>query len=409
MKKILFYCQYLAGMGHLVRSREIVHSLLEDFQVCWVIGGEPIADFALPDLAEVVYLPPLREAEGELRAIDQSLEEVKASRVQTLLETFDQFQPDCVMTECFPFSKFKMSFELLPLLERAKSAEATIVCSLRDLIMTQKMSSQGQVRKVLRVHEQIRQYYDLVLIHGDRTLQSLEDCFPTAGKLDCELYYTGFVAQNPTSSKLASTASLEPQTPAIVASVGGGRDGYPLLKAVMDSAPILAASSPHQIYAFAGPFMPDSEFEALSAIAQSQSNVTFQRFTPDLLHYLSHADLSVSLAGYNTTMDVLRTGVRSLMVPSPSKDQVDEQRRRAALLDQQGIVTLLTPEQFTPEDLAQAMIQQLSRPLPIHRINLDGAMNAAKRLRSQLNQPASPRLAATPKPHRSTPKIPSFS
>jgi predicted glycosyltransferase len=108
-------------------------------------------------------------------------------------------------------------------------------------------------------------------------------------------------------------------------------------------------------------------------------------------------------------MDVLRTGVRSLMVPSPSKDQVDEQRRRAALLDQQGIVTLLTPEQLTPEDLAQAMIQQLSRPLPIHRINLNGAMNAAKRLRSQLNQPPSPRLATLPKPHRSTPKIPSFS
>ncbi len=26
MKKIMFYCQYLSGMGHLVRSTEIVRS-----------------------------------------------------------------------------------------------------------------------------------------------------------------------------------------------------------------------------------------------------------------------------------------------------------------------------------------------------------------------------------------------
>lgn len=394
MKKILFYCQYLAGMGHLVRSREIVQSLLGDFQVCWVIGGEPIADFPLPAQAKVVYLAPLREAAGELLAIDESLEVVKAKRVQTLLSTFETFQPDCVVTECFPFSKYKMSFELLPLLERAKAKQATIVCSLRDLIMTQKMSPQGQARKVNRVHEQIHEYYDLVLVHGDRTLQSLEACFPTAADLECELFYTGFVAQQPNLPALTDRTPGQRETPSIVASVGGGRDGYPLLKAVIDSAPILASKSSHQILAFAGPFMPEHEFEALMAIAKPQTNVTLQRFTPDLLSELSQADLSVSLAGYNTTMDVLRTGVRSLMAPSPSKDQVDEQRRRAALLDQQGIVCLLSPEQLTPAALAQAIVQQLQTPAPMHHINLAGAANTTQFLRSRLYGKAQSSVAA---------------
>lgn len=400
MKKILFYCQYLAGMGHLVRSREIVSSLVEDFQVCWVIGGEPIADFSLPQNAEVVYLPPLREAAGKLLATDESLEVVKASRVQTLLATFEQFQPDCVITECFPFSKYKMSFELVPLLERAKAAQAKIVCSLRDLIMTQKMSAKGQARKVTRIHDQIRQYYDLVLVHGDRTLQSLEDCFPTAAELECEVFYTGFVAQagKPSPSaprpKLGEGGLLDANTPSIIASVGGGRDGYPLLKAVIDSAPLLASKIPHQIYAFAGPFMPEGEFEELSEIAKSQSNMTLQRFTPDLLSYLSQADLSISLAGYNTTMNVLRTGVRSLMLPSPSKDQADEQRRRAALLNQQGIVDLLTPEQLAPEVLAEAVVQRLSALKPVHQVNLEGAGNAARRLRSLLQDVSSQELVA---------------
>ena len=39
MKKIMIYCQHLAGMGHLVRCREIMRALSQDFKVCFVSGG----------------------------------------------------------------------------------------------------------------------------------------------------------------------------------------------------------------------------------------------------------------------------------------------------------------------------------------------------------------------------------
>ncbi|MGF1601790.1 MAG: glycosyltransferase family protein [Thermosynechococcaceae cyanobacterium] len=390
MKKILFYCQYLAGMGHLVRSREIVRGLVQDFQVCLVIGGAPIADFAVPEGAEVVYLPALREEAGELLATDQSVEDVKASRVEKLLAVFDQFQPDCVITECFPFSKYKMSFELVPLLERAKATQVKVVCSLRDLIMTQAMSEKGLTRKKARIHEQIRRYYDLVLYHCDRNLQPLESCFPTAPELDCEVFYTGYVAQSP-----ASTTTEQIRSPSIIASVGGGRDGYPLLKTMMETSVLLQQAIPHHIYAFAGPFMPDEQFQSLESFAKQQSNVTLSRFTPNLMDCLSQADLSVSLGGYNTTMNVLRTGVRSLISPSPSVDQADEQRLRATLLTNKGAVDLLTPEQLNPEGMAQAILGRLAQPQPCHSINLDGAKHASERLRSLLQDiPISQLVAA---------------
>ncbi len=390
MKKILFYCQYLAGMGHLVRSREIVRHLVQDFQVCLVIGGAPIDNFTVPEGAEVVYLSALREVAGELLAADQAVEEVKTRRIDRLLSVFDRFQPDCVITECFPFSKYKMSFELVPLLERAKAAQVQVVCSLRDLIMTQTMSEQGLARKTARIHEQIRRYYDLVLYHCDRNLQPLETCFPSASQLYCEVFYTGYVAQSS-----PSTTPEKSESPSIVASVGGGRDGYPLLKIMMATSWLLHKAIPHHIYAFTGPFMPNGQFETLKILAEKQANLTLQRFTPHLMDYLSQADLSISLGGYNTTMNVLRSGVRSLMVPSPSVDQADEQRLRATALAQKGVVNLLSPDQLNPAGMAEAILWQLTQPKPSHAIALDGAQQASERLRSLLYDVASePHVAA---------------
>ena len=396
MKKILFYCQYLAGMGHLVRSTEIIRSLIQEFQVCLVIGGEPIPGFTVPQGADVVYLPALREEAGALIATDAALEQVKTQRQQVLLAIFEQFQPDCVVTECFPFSKYKMAFELLPLLERARAAQIKVVCSLRDLIMTQTMSAQGLARKQARIHEQIRQFYDLVLYHSDPTLCPLEACFPTAADLKCEVFYTGYVAQSPSSSspwKAGDRVALQTRTPKIIASAGGGRDGYPLLKAILEASPLLEAL-PHQIYVFAGPFMPEAQFADLESLAAFKANVTLRRFTPHLLDYLAQADLSISLGGYNTTMDVLRTGVRSLIAPSPSVDQVDEQMLRATRLAQMGVVEVLSPDQLSPAHLAQAILQRLELPRSAHSINLDGAQNASRRLQRLLDDvPIEPGVA----------------
>jgi predicted glycosyltransferase len=253
--------------------------------------------------------------------------------------------------------------------------------------MTQAMSAKGQMRKQARIHDQIRQYYDLVLYHSDRHFQPLEACFPTAPNLNCEVYYTGYVAQSVPAEPLISLeeqALLDKADPIIVASAGGGRDGYPLLKAMVAACPYLAQAIPHRIYVFAGPFLPAPQFTELQRLAASQPNLTLRRFTPHLLAYLSRADLSVSLGGYNTTMSILRAGVRSLILPSPSVDQVDEQRRRAARLAAMGVIGLLDPADLDPVRLAQKMLVHLNQPKPTHAINLNGAQNTARLLQALL-------------------------
>ena len=395
MKKILFYCQYLAGMGHLIRSTEIIRSLVQDFEVCLINGGQLVRGFDFPPEARVIHLPAVWEDGNELKAVDSlmTIDEVKESRKQKILAVLAKFQPDCIVTECFPFSKHKLKFELVPMLKQAKSSQRdiAIVCSLRDLIMTQPMSEEARTRRQQKVCKLINRYYDLVLFHGDAKLLRLEDSFPSVAQLNCPVYYTGYVAPAPQDSlaNLAHTLediiSLNQSEPTIVASVGGGRHGYPLLKAILAANPIIQAALPLKIYCFAGPFMEQSEFQQLQQVAANQDNVILRRFTPRLTEYMQQADLSVSLGGYNTIMNILTTKVRSLVLPSLNEHQSDEQSIRAKKLAELGIINLLHREDLEPSSLAQKIISGLARKPAQHSFDLEGAKAVSSVLQVLLN------------------------
>ncbi len=389
----MIYCQHLAGIGHLVRCREIILALIQNFEVCFVSGGQIVPEFQLPPEVAVVYLPGLWQKGAVLVPLDEtkSLEETKAQRKQQLLEIFDKFQPDCLITECFPFSKMSMKYELKPLLEKAKASERPIkiVCSLRDIIMTQPMSAEAKERREAKVCRLVNKFYDAVLFHCDPDLFRLEDCFSSAKALNCEVIYTGYVAQSPpqeTALTREDISALSNHSPIIVASAGGGRHGYPLLSAVIAASSSLAAKMPHQIYVFAGPFMPDEDFFKLQQAAADRPNVTLRRYTSRLLDYLERADLSVSLGGYNTTMNLLRTKVRSLLLPSLNPSQADEQRIRSEKLASLGILNLLAPEDLEPEKLVGAIATALSQAPTVHHIDLQGAGNTARYLQTVLSE-----------------------
>ncbi|MEO0648494.1 MAG: glycosyl transferase, partial [Cyanobacteria bacterium J06650_10] len=98
MKKLMFYCQHILGMGHLIRSMEIVRGLTADFEVCFVNGGEVINGFQPPAAVEVINLPAIK-SDPEFKALQSvdplsSLEEIKTVRQGKLLSILERVQPD---------------------------------------------------------------------------------------------------------------------------------------------------------------------------------------------------------------------------------------------------------------------------------------------------------------------------
>ncbi|MEM8778960.1 MAG: glycosyl transferase, partial [Cyanobacteria bacterium P01_G01_bin.49] len=77
MKKILFYCQYHLGMGHLVRSTEILRSLAKDFKVCFVKAGTEVQGFDIPKTVEIVTLPLLLSENRQVKVAVKLLENIE--------------------------------------------------------------------------------------------------------------------------------------------------------------------------------------------------------------------------------------------------------------------------------------------------------------------------------------------
>ena len=159
----------------------------------------------------------------------------------------------------------------------------------------------------------------------------------------------------------------------IIASAGGGNVGAPLLEAVVQAFDRLQAKNRRYLKVFTGPYLDQDEFERLQRLAGQ--DVEIIRFSSDFLFYMAAADLSVSMGGYNTTMNILAAGVPALVWPFP---QNREQRMRAERLDRMGILQVIADKDFDPGRLAGIMARVLSAGDRVSAgIDLNGAANTA--------------------------------
>lgn len=355
--RLLFYCQHVLGMGHLMRSREIVRGLNE-FDVWFLNGGEPVEGVIFPPEVRMVQLPPIR-SDAEFKDISAS-EEVKSQRRQMLVSAAGEIRPDAVIVEMFPFGRRKFAFELVPFLDkiRERGGECLVVSSVRDILV----SKRDQARHEEQACRLLNQYFDMVMVHSDERFQRLEETFQRTADIRCPIHYTGFVTE-------------APARPArIIASAGGGRVGFDLLHAAIQAS--LRVQVRHELEVFTGPYLPVEEFEALRRAAAGAAWIRIEHFAGDFVERLQSASLLVSMAGYNTCMNILSTGVPAIVHPFTGNGN-EEQTIRARKLA--GLGTLQVLESLSVPQLAAAM-EAAVKP----KLNLDGAANAALLLRGCL-------------------------
>lgn len=382
MKRLMFYCQHILGIGHLIRSMEIVRGLTTDFEVTFINGGEVVEGFQSPAGVEVINLPAIKTDEEfrelQIPAEFQTVEQLFEVRRDQMLQIFRRVQPDALMVELFPFGRRRFSAELVPLLEMAKDSGTEVICSLRDIVVTK----QDRDRHEEKICTLMNRYFDLLLIHGDAAFMPLEISFSRIQDLKCDVHYTGYVVQQ---EKHESTVIANPaeQSPLILTSVGGGRFGHELLEAVAQASAILEQQIPHHIRMFTGPFAPDFILQRMQAIAAQRTNLTVERYTPNLLHYMRQSDLSISMAGYNTTMNVLMTGVRSMLLPFTGNDD-QEQRMRSERLQELGIVSVIQQQELEPERFACKILDCLQQSPAAVSFDVQGVEKTAQLVREKV-------------------------
>jgi predicted glycosyltransferase len=375
--KIIQYSQNVLGVGHLFRSLEIARAL-SAHEVILVTGGPPVEtelpmhvrEFCLPILQMDDAFKGLLTTEKNL-----TLDQVKEVRQKKLLALFEEERPDLFLVELFPFGRRMFRFELDPVvraLRGKRPAPCAIICSVRDILVEKK----DHVRHEAKVVKTLNRYFDQVLVHADPDLVEIRETFGPFDDITIPVDYTGYIAPQSSAAagqRLRKQRDMDDGETLIVASAGGGNVGAPLLAAVIRAFGRLKRAN-CRLQVFSGPFMDAQDFDGLKKMAPAKAQI--DRFTTDFGAYLAAADLSVSMGGYNTTMNILAARVPALLWPF-SRNR--EQGLRARRLADRDLLTVLQDADLQPDRLAALMEHKLAQPnRPDVRIDLNGVANTVR-------------------------------
>lgn len=366
---VLFHVQHLLGIGHLQRTLRIADALTEHgLEVTVVSGGMPASLPVRPSI-RLVQLPPVRARDVRFELIDAAGapvdEALRRRRRDALLAAFAVARPAAVIIEGFPLARRAFRFELDPLIAASHETQASVICSVRDIIV---MRDDPERRR--QAVEQVRRDFDAVLVHGDPALVPFEASFPAAPQIAERLIYTGYVAPAPPAPASDAPAGGDQ----VIVSAGGGAAGFSLLRAALAArrAGCLADSPWHLL---AGTNLPDAEFAALQR--EAPSGVTVARFAPDLPALLRRCRVSVSQAGYNTVLEILAARARAVLVPFAAERET-EQLLRAERLAALGAVEMVREDELSPSVLAAAIERAAAREPAGVAIDTGGAARSAR-------------------------------
>jgi predicted glycosyltransferase len=375
--RLLFYCQHSVGLGHLVRSVHLADGLARDFDITFLNGGPWPADLPQPSGIDIVHLPALGlAADYSLVSRDEryTVEEAVGLRRSIIQRCFHDTTPDVVLVELFPFGRKKFASELMPLLEAARAARPApfVACSLRDILVGSRRDQQGHDDRASRV---TNEYFDAVLVHADARFATLEETFHPTVPLRVPVHYTGFV-RGP-----GARHDVRPREPRVLVSAGGGLVGAPLFRAAVEAHPRLLDEHGLRTVIVTGPFLPGPDVEELTRRAAATTGLEVVRYVPDLGGEMAASAVSVSQAGYNTTMDILGCTTPAVVVPY-GEGREDEQAARARRLERLGALRVLDPDELSAATLADAVRDALGwTPLSVP-LALDGRTRTSELLRT---------------------------
>jgi len=390
--RLMIYAQDGLGLGHMRRTTSIAAELikLQPDAVVLTVEDSPLGNFfrTSPN-HDYVKLPSIKKVRpGDWRAVSLPLrfEDVRALREQLIRSVALNFRPNILLVDHMPHGAMG---ELRPALEALRRIvpEARLVLGLRDIIDAPEV-----VRRRWQVegaYEAMQRFYDLVLVYGSRDVFDLANQYRLPEGVARKVRYCGYLC-TPAVARYAERIRAQyahgarAGTKLVVAMAGGGADAYPMMRALLDALPALQARERLALVMIVGPFMSSAERRDLQSRAAglpAQVRITVS----DPLSYIDAADLVIARAGYNTTMEILRSSTPALLIPRPGPSA--EQRTRARLFRERGWVDALDPDDVSSGTLAEAIARGLGsvpKARALARPDLAGLSAAVEQLVSLL-------------------------
>jgi predicted glycosyltransferase len=380
--RVIIHCQYVYGIGHLVRTVELASGLSENFQVFIFNGGETVPNFYLPKEVTFIQLPAIYKKENSnlLSPVDSStsIEECFQDRRKIIEKKTEEIKPDILITEHFPFGLL-FENEVTSLISKVKftNPSSKIISSVRDII-----ESNGGGKNDDYIAELINEWYDMVLVHGDENCLHLKQSFSQIDKISVPIFHTGYIVRPiPRNIKTKTQYSI------ILASVAGGRLGNELLESVIDSHLVIKEKIKHSLILFSGAFQNDFKQQEKKISDLNSEDIKLHCFDSKMyLNYLSQADLVISLGGYNSIIESVSAQKTMLVYQRGFSEGNEEQDLRIKVFEDLGCLKILKPQNLTIKVLPETIINCIkTNRFPKLNLNLKGVQNSSDLIMGILN------------------------
>lgn len=396
--RILLYSHDTFGLGHLRRTLAISHQLAADLPRAHqlLLTGSMVAGaFALPKQLDLIKLPALsKRSSGQYvaRALPLTLGDTLRWRERVLLDALNTFRPDVVLVDKAPAG---VQGELLPLLRHVKTwmPDTRLVLGMRDIEDDPATTAREWAEwDVPRLQDEV---YDRILYYGDRAVFDPVDAYAMSPSASAKLVACGYLGRSraeidrPTAHVRRELGLGE--QPLVVVTVGGGGDGFAILRTVAESIAAWPGGAPFHALLVTGPLMASGKRELVRQAQAASERMTVLEFTPRLFTYMAAADLVIGMAGYNTAVETLSLGKRTLFIPRTQPRQ--EQLIRAERLAARGWARLIHPEALTADTLAAEISLALAGPAPTITTSLDGLTRVGRAITDVLNEELQTTLA----------------
>lgn len=368
--RVLIYSHDSYGLGHLRRCLKIAARLTEspDAPNVLIATGSPRAQsFDLPHGCDTLKLPAVTKTTGGAylpRTLAAPLGDVVALRAELIRAAARSFRPDVVLVDHVAQG---LEGELLPMLEdvSARPDRPRLVLGLRDVI-----DEAGRVHSEwdrLGVWSLVTQVYDKILVYGDEVLPTTAQELGLERRLGDRISFVGYLAESHHGRAIKRTTE-----PTIVVTAGGGGDGQGVLRSYCEFLEDLPRRAPFKSIVLTGPLLSTRrEAELGRRFAAVDQPLEVLSFTNDVERLLARASGVISMAGYNTVVELLSARRPGLLIPRsrPRLEQLIRAQRLARVTE----LDFCAPGGPTTESISSFVEQALDRRDPHHPgVRLDG-------------------------------------
>ena len=376
------------GLGHMRRNASIACRFVREVSgasVLMLVGCPRGVVFDISSEIDFVKLPSIIKVGTNTwypRSLNISCDKTRRIRASLIENAVELFVPDLFLVDHVPTGAWG---ELLPTLRSFRSMEKRpkVVLGLRDILDAPELVRDTWTRE--GIYDAIDEYYDEVFIYGCREVYDTAALYGLDGTIADKVRYCGYVCteNEPRNRKPMPDLPKAGSDKFVVVTAGGGYDAYPMMAASIEAIRLLPVEQRPRTIVFTGPLMIQEQRENLQERAAGLP-VRVLDWAGDNLDYVAAADLVVTMGGYNSLMESVRLGKRTLVIPREGPST--EQSTRARLLAELGLVHWMKPDEVTPPRLAKAIWANLgSRSAPSNPLDMDGLVTTVGHMKRLLD------------------------